>query len=107
MATKRRPSHQRLLILRQYSGAADKEFSGADLMRLTGLSSGTLYPALYALEDVNHLTSTWEDGDPTTLGRPRKRLYRITELGQQVFNEAMAELGSPVVPLPIVEEGSR
>jgi PadR family transcriptional regulator, regulatory protein PadR len=107
MGSKNRLSHRRLLILQQYRGTPEKEYSGADLMRLTGLFSGTLYPALYALEDANFLTSTWEAGDPSTLGRPRKRLYRITGLGRHAANEAMAELGSPVVSLPIMEEGSR
>lgn len=57
------------------------ELSGADVAKLTGLSSGTLYPILMRLEQCKWLQSEWEDGDPHELGRPRRRLYRITAVG--------------------------
>ena len=61
--------------------SAKQEISGADVARLTKLSSGTLYPILMRLEHHTWIESEWEAGDPHKLGRPRRRLYKITALG--------------------------
>jgi PadR family transcriptional regulator, regulatory protein PadR len=57
------------------------EFSGAEVSRATKLASGTLYPILYRLEHAGWLESRWEEDDAKTLGRPRRRLYWVTNLG--------------------------
>ena len=66
-----------LLILSRQS-----EASGADLARESGFKSGTLYPILLRLEAAGWLASRWEEGEPASLGRPRRRYYRITAIGQ-------------------------
>jgi PadR family transcriptional regulator PadR len=75
------------------------EISGADIARMTKLSSGTLYPILMRLERGEWIESEWEDGDPRKLGRPRRRLYRITALGarnaRREFKEIKAAIGRP------------
>jgi PadR family transcriptional regulator PadR len=75
------------------------EISGADIARLTKLSSGTLYPILMRLENHEWIQSEWENGDPRKLGRPRRRLYRITALGarnaRKEFKEIKAAIGRP------------
>lgn len=55
--------------------------SGADLCRATALPSGTVYPILTRLDDAGWLRSQWEVGDPSRLGRPRKRFYTLTAEG--------------------------
>jgi PadR family transcriptional regulator, regulatory protein PadR len=76
------------------------DISGADIARLTKLSSGTLYPLLMRLEDHKWISSEWEKGDPRKLGRPRKRLYQITALGarsaRKEFQEVAAAIGRPI-----------
>lgn len=57
--------------------------SGAEISKHTGLASGSLYPILSRLEKAGWLSSEWEAGDPTALGRPRRRFYRVTALGQR------------------------
>ena len=47
----------------------------------TALPSGTVHPILARLEGLAWVTSTWEDIDPTDAGRPRRRLYRLTDDG--------------------------
>ena len=69
-----------------------RELSGAEIGKLTKLSSGTLYPILYRLEEVGWLNSQWEMGDPKQLGRPRRRYYRITAEGQRKVNQVVTEL---------------
>ena len=56
--------------------------------RLT--AHGTLYKALGRLADSGMLESRWEDPDLALAeGRPRRRLYRITGLGQTTLVEQM------------------
>lgn len=61
--------------------SSTEEVSGADIARETGLTSGTLYPILIRLEESRWIESRWESADPRELGRPRRRLYRITTFG--------------------------
>lgn len=42
------------------------------------LGHGTLYKALARLERDGLLESWWEEVDPVEVGRPRRRLYRVT-----------------------------
>ncbi len=67
------------------------DMSGADIARATKLQSGTLYPILLRLEQAKWVQSSWEDGDPRELGRPRRRFYSVTALGAK---SARAELRS-------------
>lgn len=77
--------------------ATPNEISGAQIARITGLASGTLYPILMRLETARWVDSKWEDADPSELGRPRRRLYRVTALGarraREVIEEVRADLG--------------
>jgi DNA-binding PadR family transcriptional regulator len=57
--------------------------------RLTGY--GTLYKALERLEDRGYLDSRWEDPSAAaTEGRPRRRFYRVTAVGERAAREALA-----------------
>jgi PadR family transcriptional regulator PadR len=50
---------------------------------------GTLYRALDRLNEMGLLTSDWEDPhDAAAEGRPRRRLYSITEQGLTIAAEA-------------------
>lgn len=53
---------------------------------------GTLYRALSRLEEMGHLSSTWEDPQlAADEGRPRRRLYEITEKGLRAAATAEAD----------------
>jgi PadR family transcriptional regulator PadR len=75
------------------------ELAGIDLMKAARVSSGTLYPILLRLEKAGVLTSRWETARPESLGRPRRRYYRITSSGAQLARNALAELSAPLVKL--------
>jgi PadR family transcriptional regulator, regulatory protein PadR len=62
---------------------ASPELSGAQIARITGLASGTLYPLLLRLERAGCVESRWEADDPHALGRPRRRFYQVTPLGEK------------------------
>ncbi|MBK5306516.1 MAG: PadR family transcriptional regulator [Frankiaceae bacterium] len=52
------------------------------------LGHGTLYKALGRLEAAGLLTSHWESGDASALGRPLRRLYRVTTDGRAALAAA-------------------
>lgn len=66
--------------------------SGAEITRATGLASGTLYPILFRLEQAEWLESEWEQVDPSEVKRPRRRLYRMTGLGQENIRASFREV---------------
>jgi PadR family transcriptional regulator PadR len=66
--------------------------------RLT--AHGTLYKALDRLEKAGLLTSRWEDALlAADAGRPRRRLYTVTALGERALAQAQAAAGSAAPPV--------
>jgi DNA-binding PadR family transcriptional regulator len=58
---------------------------------------GTLYRALGRLEEMGLLESRWEDPHLAAReGRPRRRLYRITDAGAAALTRARADMDAPV-----------
>jgi len=68
------------------------ESYGLDIIRRTGLASGTVYPILRRLEGEGIVTSCWEDIDSTVEMRPPRRLYRITPHGLRVRTMLQSEI---------------
>ena len=87
-----RMSHQRLKILNRFLERPEAELSGADLVALTSIASGSLYPLLLGLQKQGLLKGRWEAGDPRSLGRPLRRLYRLTPSGRRAAEAANADL---------------
>jgi len=85
-----RLSLQSLRVLDTFLQHPTDELSGADVQRRSGLASGTLYPILLRLESAGWFVSRWENIDPATAGRPRRRLYRLTPGGLSRASEAFA-----------------
>jgi PadR family transcriptional regulator, regulatory protein PadR len=85
-----------LKVLKELMTCPMEGLSGAEIARSTGLASGTLYPILFRLERTGWLCSHWEDVNPSDEKRPRKRLYRVTALGEikirSVFSELMPDM---------------
>jgi len=67
---------------------------GFDIIDVTGLPSGTVYPALSRHERDGYVTSSWEDLVKAHRDqRPPRRYYRITVQGKRALDDALAELG--------------
>jgi PadR family transcriptional regulator PadR len=64
---------------------------------LTG--HGTLYKALGRLEELDLLSSRWED-PAAAEGRPRRRLYELTGQGARAAERALADAAAPVPGRP-------
>jgi DNA-binding PadR family transcriptional regulator len=73
------------------------ELAGTDLLAAAHISSGTLYPILLRFEQAGLLESRWERERPESLGRPRRRFYRMTQEGARVAREALLDLSLPRV----------
>jgi DNA-binding PadR family transcriptional regulator len=58
-------------------------------MTITGLASGTVYPALRRLEDAALIRSKWEKQSVAQAEqRPARKYYEVTKAGRAVLAEA-------------------
>ncbi|MFS0772389.1 PadR family transcriptional regulator [Sphingomonas sp. 1P08PE] len=79
MVRKRQPSKQMLTLLEVLSTQAQQWRHGYDLMKATGLQSGTLYPLLMRMTDQGLVEAEWRE--PAHPGRPPRHAYRLTTSG--------------------------
>jgi DNA-binding PadR family transcriptional regulator len=62
---------------------------GFDIMDVTRLPSGTVYPALRRLESLGLVHSDWEtDKQARDNARPRRRYYELTKTAREHLVEA-------------------
>jgi DNA-binding PadR family transcriptional regulator len=79
MRRNRKPSKQMLMLLEALSRDGRQWRHGYDLMKETGLLSGTLYPLLMRMTDQGLVEAEWRA--PTQPGRPARHAYRLTVKG--------------------------
>jgi len=77
-------------VLQAFLGEPEVPRYGLELMKVTGLPSGTLYPILARLERAGWMRSEREPDPPG--GRPARRYYLLTAPGVQQARLACAEL---------------
>jgi DNA-binding PadR family transcriptional regulator len=85
----RRPGYATLAILK---AVANGYRHGFDIIDVTGLMGGTVYPALGKLEADGYLRSTWED--PRVAqdeGRPPRRYYELRKAGEKLLEDTLRE----------------
>ena len=64
---------------------------GFDIMDVTGLPSGTVYPALRRLEDAGLVKSKWEKHVLAQAeARPPRKYYELTKAGREALAEALS-----------------
>jgi len=64
---------------------------GFDIMDVTGLPSGTVYPALRRLEDAGLVKSKWEKHALAQAeARPPRKYYELTKAGREALVEALS-----------------
>jgi DNA-binding PadR family transcriptional regulator len=85
-------------VLRVFLDDVGEPRYGFELMRLTGLPSGTLYPVLARLESAGWLTSRREEVDPAAAGRPARRMYLISHSAAQAAHVELAALSEELRP---------
>jgi len=69
---------------------ADGNRFGFEIMDATGLTSGTVYPALDRLESLGYLESRWEDARVARRDkRPPRRYFDLTAAGARALAAAL------------------
>lgn len=79
MIRNRKPSKQMRALLDILSQQRQEWRHGYDLMKATGLASGTLYPLLMRMTDQGLVEAEWHE--PAQPGRPARHAYRLTAAG--------------------------
>ena len=80
-------SHSAAVILQALAGGYKYGF---DIMDISGLPSGTVYPALRRLEQTGLIDSKWEkEGIAQRDGRPPRKYYELTPDGKQALADAV------------------
>lgn len=78
---------------------------GLEIMEVTGLTSGTVYPALERLESRGLLKSRWEDeAVAREEARPARRYFALTTTGTAALLVALARYKA-LRPIPGLAEG--
>jgi PadR family transcriptional regulator, regulatory protein PadR len=63
---------------------------GFDIIDITGVPGGTVYPALRRLEEAGYLASKWEKQSIAQAEqRPPRKYYEMTHAGREVLAEAV------------------
>jgi PadR family transcriptional regulator len=97
------------MVLKVFLEDLDQPRYGFELMKLTGMASGSLYPMLARLEAAGWLTRGKEDIDPHTAGRPPRTNYTITGAAVSAARVQLAELSEryrPPASRPLRPQGS-
>ena len=69
---------------------------GFDVLDVTGLPSGTVYPILRRLEEEGLVSGDWEDvAIAREEQRPPRRYYELTPAGQRVLSTALTRYTVP------------
>lgn len=89
----RSPSPRARAVLAFLSEAGPEWRHGYDLVRATGVKSGTVYPLLIRLEAQGYLEAQWQS--PAAPGRPPRHAYRLTPEGARFAREVLAAAAAP------------
>ena len=72
------------------SAVAEGYSFGFDIVDITGMPGGTIYPALRRLEDAGFVRSEWEPERVAHADqRPRRRYYEVSAAGRAALAEAV------------------
>lgn len=96
-------------VLKVFLEDPDQPRYGFELMKLTGMASGSLYPMLARLEAAGWLTRGKESIDPRAAGRPARTNYVIAGAAVSAARVQLAELSErfrPPVPGRLRPQGS-
>lgn len=88
------------LVLRAMLDAPKTPRYGFELMQMTGLASGTMYPIMTRLQAEGLVTSELEDIDPRQEERPRRRYYQLTQEGTEFAVRELERIASRLRPPP-------
>lgn len=80
-----------LVLLEVLAARAPDWWHGYELMKATGLLSGTIYPLLMRMTDQGLVEAKWHE--PAQPGRPARHAYRLTTAGLRLAGEVGKDAG--------------
>ena len=98
MPRNRPPSKQMIMLLEALAARSLHWHYGYELMKETGLKSGTLYPLLMRMSDQQLVEAEWRE--PSHPGRPPRHAYRLTPAGIALARDTADPRGT-ALPLEI------
>jgi len=91
-------SQSTLAVLRVLVDAQGERCYGVEIGKAAAVSSGTLYPILDRLTREGWAEASWEEVDPSEAGRPRRRYYKLTALGEVAAIRALQAAHARTTP---------
>jgi len=98
------------IVLQYFVNNPDKKYTGYEIIRVTELKSGTVYPMLVRMESNNWLKSEEEEVEPTDPhpSRPPRIYYSLSKGGKrrgrntalERFQHDTSESSGDMVPVP-------
>jgi PadR family transcriptional regulator PadR len=85
-------------VLRVFLEDPGRPRYGFELMKITGMASGSLYPMLARFEEAGWFTRGKEDIDPRAEGRPARLHYRISGAAATAARLQLAALSEQYRP---------
>jgi PadR family transcriptional regulator PadR len=82
-------------VLRELLDDPTAELYSLGICKAVDLAPGTVHPILTRFEDIGWLESRFEEIDPSEVGRPRRRYYRLTPDGAEFARDALARAHKP------------
>jgi len=102
MAAETRLSHTAAMILQAVNAGYVYGFS---VMEMTGLPSGTVYPAMRRLERDELIRSSWEQqAIADAEQRPPRKYYRLTRMGKVTLEASRKRYPLLVKLIPLEQE---
>src|SRR5690349_13825645 len=99
LVPKRRLSRtpQRRAVIEVFLKNSSEAFYGLEVVELAELETGTTYPILKRFHEEGWLDKGWESEELARLEeRPRRRLYRLTSLGEVEGPRYVASFRGPL-----------
>lgn len=87
-------------VLEAFLSEPGTERYGYELLKTAGIKSGSLYPILDRLESAQWIVGEWRESNHA--GRPRRRSYKLTGLGQREAKLAIAKSAALVPQIRIL-----
>lgn len=82
-----------LTLVAALAARAPEWWHGYELMKETGLMSGTVYPLLMRMTDQGLVEAQW--CAPEQPGRPARHAYRLTAAGLQLARDVASDRTAP------------
>jgi DNA-binding PadR family transcriptional regulator len=97
-----RVTPQTAAVLKVLVDAPEIGLYGLEIAQAVGYPAGSVYAILLRLENAGWVSSEWEEVDPSLLGRPPRRYYRLTESGSWRARESLRIAEKKWIVLPRV-----